>query len=85
MRKAPDLWQDNSAKSQSKPHKRSLPLHNRKIARVQGQIETALINFRANLELRLKELFAVLHIQSHLMAPVSANARASARGTSCLS
>lgn len=41
-------------------------MHNRKIARFQGQIETALINFRANLELRLKELFAVLHIQSHL-------------------
>ena len=41
-------------------------MHNRKIARFQGQIETALKNFRADLELRLKELFAVLHIQSHL-------------------
>jgi hypothetical protein len=41
-------------------------LHNRKIARFQGQIETALKNFRAGLELRIKELFAVLHIQSHL-------------------
>jgi len=41
-------------------------LHNRKIARFQGQIETALKNFRADLELRIKELFAVLHIQSHL-------------------
>jgi hypothetical protein len=41
-------------------------LHNRKIARFQGQIETVLKNFRAGLELRIKELFAVLHIQSHL-------------------
>jgi hypothetical protein len=41
-------------------------LHNRNIARFQGQIETALKNFRAGLELRIKELFAVLHIQSHL-------------------
>jgi hypothetical protein len=41
-------------------------LHNTKIARFQGQIETALKNFRAGLELRIKELFAVLHIQSHL-------------------
>ncbi|MGC8817688.1 MAG: IS4 family transposase [Candidatus Hadarchaeum sp.] len=43
-------------------------MHNRKIVRFQGQIETALKNFRADLELRLKELFAVLHIQSHLTA-----------------
>ena len=41
-------------------------MHNRKIARFQGQIETALKNFRAGLELRIKELFAMLHIQSHL-------------------
>jgi hypothetical protein len=41
-------------------------LHNRKIVRFQGQIETALKNFRAGLGLRIKELFAVLHIQSHL-------------------
>jgi hypothetical protein len=41
-------------------------LHNRKIVHFQGQIETALKNFRAGLELRIKELFAVLHIQSHL-------------------
>ena len=41
-------------------------MHNRKIARFQGQIETALKNFRADLELRIKKLFAVLHIQSHL-------------------
>lgn len=41
-------------------------MHNRKIARFQGQIETALKNFRAGLELRIKELFTVLHIQSHL-------------------
>jgi hypothetical protein len=41
-------------------------LHNRKIALFQGQIETALKNFRADLELRIKELFAALHIQSHL-------------------
>ena len=41
-------------------------MHNRKIARFQGQIETALKNFRADLGLRIKDLFAVLHIQSHL-------------------
>jgi hypothetical protein len=41
-------------------------LHNRKIVHFQGQIETALKNFRAGLELRIKDLFAVLHIQSHL-------------------
>ena len=41
-------------------------MHNRKIALFQGQIETALKNFRAELDLRFKELFAVLHIQSHL-------------------
>lgn len=41
-------------------------MHNRKIARFQGQIETALKNFRADLEPRIKKLFAVLHIQSHL-------------------
>jgi hypothetical protein len=38
-------------------------LHNRKLARFQGQSETALKNFRADLELRIKELFAGLHIQ----------------------
>ena len=38
-------------------------MHNRKIALFQGQIETALKNFRAELDLRFKELFAVLHIQ----------------------
>ena len=43
-------------------------MHNRKIARFQGQIETALKNFRAGLELRIKELFTVLHVQSHLTA-----------------
>lgn len=43
-------------------------MHNRKIVRFQGQIETALKNFLADLELRIKELFAVLHIQSHLTA-----------------
>ncbi len=41
-------------------------MHNRKIVLFQGQIETALKNFRAELDLRIKELFAVLHIQSHL-------------------
>ncbi len=41
-------------------------MHNRKLARFQGQIETALNIFRAGLELRIKELFARLHIQSHL-------------------
>ena len=41
-------------------------MHNRKIALFQGQIETALKNLRAELDLRFKELFAVLHIQSHL-------------------
>lgn len=43
-------------------------MHNRKIVRFQGQIETALKNFLTDLELRIKELFAVLHIQSHLTA-----------------
>jgi hypothetical protein len=43
-------------------------LHNRKIARFQGQIETALKNFRADPELRFKALFVGLHIQSHLTA-----------------
>jgi hypothetical protein len=41
-------------------------LHNRIIVFFQGQIETALKNFRADLELRIKKLFAVLYIQSHL-------------------
>jgi hypothetical protein len=41
-------------------------LHNRKLALFQGQIETALKNFRADLELRIKDLFGVLHIKSHL-------------------
>jgi len=41
-------------------------LHNRKIALFQGQIETALKKFRADLELRMRSLFADLHIQSHL-------------------
>ena len=41
-------------------------MHNRKLALFQGQIETALKKFRADLELRIKELFAGLHIQSHL-------------------
>jgi hypothetical protein len=41
-------------------------MHNRKIARFQGQIETALKNFHADLALRIKDLFAALHIQSHL-------------------
>ena len=41
-------------------------MHNRKIVRFQGQIETVLKNFRAGLELRIKELFSVLHIRSHL-------------------
>ena len=41
-------------------------MHNRKIALFQGQIETALKKFRADLELRIKGLFSGLHIQSHL-------------------
>ena len=41
-------------------------MHNRKIALFQGQIETALKKFRADLELRIKQLFSGLHIQSHL-------------------
>jgi hypothetical protein len=41
-------------------------LHNRKIVRFQGQIETVLKNFRAGLELRIKELFSVLHIRSQM-------------------
>lgn len=41
-------------------------MHNRKIAFFPGQIETALKNFRADLELRINKLFAVLHVKSHL-------------------
>jgi len=41
-------------------------LHNKKLALFQGQIETALKKFRTDLELRMKPLFADLHIQSHL-------------------
>jgi len=41
-------------------------LHNRKIARFQGQIETALEKFRSDLGLRLKKLFSVLHVKTHL-------------------
>lgn len=41
-------------------------MHNRKIALFQGQIETALKKFRADLELRIKKLFVVLHVKSHL-------------------
>ena len=40
-------------------------MHNRKTALFQGQIETALKKFRADLELRIKELFAVRHNKSH--------------------
>jgi hypothetical protein len=43
-------------------------LHTRKIARFQGQIETALKKFRQELDLRMKEVFAKLRIQSHLTA-----------------
>jgi hypothetical protein len=41
-------------------------LHNRKLALFQGQIETALKKFRTDLELRMRSLFSILHIQSHL-------------------
>lgn len=41
-------------------------MHSKKLALFQGQIETALQKFRADLELRLKKLFAVLHVKSHL-------------------
>lgn len=41
-------------------------MHNRKITRFQGQIETALQKFRGDLELRVKKLFALLHVKSHL-------------------
>jgi len=41
-------------------------LHNRKLALFQGQIETALKKFRTDLELRMRPLFSVLHIQSPL-------------------
>jgi len=41
-------------------------LHNRKLALFQGQIETALKKFRADLERRMRSVFSVLHIQSHL-------------------
>jgi len=43
-------------------------LHNRKIALFQGQIETALKKFAGELDLRMKDLFGQLHIQSHLTA-----------------
>lgn len=41
-------------------------MHNKKLGLFQGQIETALKKFRADLELRMRSLFAELHIQSHL-------------------
>jgi len=41
-------------------------VHNKKLARFQGQIDTALKKFRADLELRLKKLFSVLHVKTHL-------------------
>ena len=41
-------------------------MHNRKTVFFQGQIETALKKFKADLDLRLKKVFAVLRIQSHL-------------------
>jgi hypothetical protein len=43
-------------------------LHNGKLARFQGQIETALKKFAAELDLRMKDLFANLRIKSHLTA-----------------
>ena len=43
-------------------------MHNRKIDHFQGQIETALKKFAGELDLRMKDLFAQLHIQSHLTA-----------------
>lgn len=43
-------------------------MHNRKLVRFQGQIETALKNFRASLEWKIKELFTGLRVQSHLTA-----------------
>ena len=41
-------------------------MHNKKLARFQGQIETALKKFREGLELRIKKLFVALRIKSHL-------------------
>jgi hypothetical protein len=41
-------------------------LLNRKIVLFQGQIEAALKNFRATLELKIKEVVAVWRIKSHL-------------------
>jgi hypothetical protein len=41
-------------------------LHNKKRTLFQGQIETALKNLRADLDLRIKGLFTTLRIQSHL-------------------
>lgn len=41
-------------------------MHSKKLVLFQGQIETALQRFRADLELRVKKLFAVLHVKSHL-------------------
>jgi len=41
-------------------------LHNKKFTHFQGQIETALEKFRSDLGLRLKKLFSVLHVKTHL-------------------
>jgi hypothetical protein len=41
-------------------------LHNKKLTHFQGQIETALEKFRSDLGLRLKKLFSVLHVKTHL-------------------
>ena len=40
-------------------------MHNRKIDRFQGQIETALKKFAGELDLRMKDLFAKLRTKSH--------------------
>jgi hypothetical protein len=41
-------------------------LHSKKLIIFQGQIETVLQKFRADLELTVKKLFTVLHVKSHL-------------------
>lgn len=43
-------------------------MYNRNLIRFQGQIETVLKKFAGELDLRMNDLFAQLHIQSHLTA-----------------
>jgi fructose-1,6-bisphosphatase len=59
--------------------KRSITSLSKKIALIQGQIETALKKFRPDLKLRLKKKsLMILRIQSHGIGPALAWARATA-------